>query len=35
MVAPGNKGTVQSAWQMASDEGVLFGQVFGFSIVVK
>jgi hypothetical protein len=35
MVAPGNSGTVSSAWQMASDEGVLFGQVFGFSIVVK
>jgi hypothetical protein len=35
MVAPGNSGTVSTAWQMASDEGVLFGQVFGFSIVVK
>ena len=35
MVAPGTKGTISTAWQMASDEGVLFGQVFGFSIVVK
>jgi hypothetical protein len=35
MVAPSNSGTVSSAWQMASDEGVLFGDVFGFSIVVK
>ena len=35
MVAPGNTGTIQSAWQMASDSGALFGQVFGFSIVVK
>jgi hypothetical protein len=35
MVAPNSTGTVSTAWQMASDEGVLFGQIFGFSIVVK
>lgn len=35
MVAPGSTGTVSTAWQMASDSGALFGQVFGFSIVVK
>jgi hypothetical protein len=35
MTAPTNTGTYQTAWQMASDSGALFGQVFGFSIVVK
>jgi hypothetical protein len=35
MVAPNSTGTISTAWQMASDEGVLFGQIFGFSIVVK
>jgi hypothetical protein len=35
MKAPGTKGTVSSAWQMADDGGQLFGQLFAFSIVVK
>ncbi len=35
MVAPNNSGTYATAWQMLSDEGVSFGQVFGFSILVK
>jgi len=35
MKAPGSEGTVTSSWQMASDEGKLFGQLFSFSIVVK
>jgi hypothetical protein len=35
MVAPGTTGTITSAWQMADDNGKLFGEVFGVSIVVK
>jgi hypothetical protein len=35
MVAPGTTGTITSSWQMASDDGVQFGEVFGVSIVVK
>jgi len=35
MTAPGSTGSVQSAWQMASDEGTLFGQLFSFTINVK
>lgn len=35
MKAPGSNSTVSSAWQMASDGGQLFGQLFAFSITVK
>jgi hypothetical protein len=35
MVAPSNTGSVTSSWQMATDSGVLFGQVFTIQIVVK
>ncbi len=35
MTAPGNKGTVSSAWQMSSSDGQLFGQLFSFTIEVK
>ncbi len=35
MTAPGTKGTVSSSWQMASEAGTLFGQLFYFSIDVK
>ncbi len=35
MSAPGSKGTVSSAWQLSSDNGQLFGQLFAFSITVK
>jgi hypothetical protein len=35
MVAPSTTGTVSSSWQMANDNGNLFGQVFTFEIVVK
>ncbi|MCX6078436.1 MAG: NBR1-Ig-like domain-containing protein [Chloroflexi bacterium] len=35
MTAPGSTGTISSAWQLASDDGQLFGQLFAFSIVVK
>lgn len=35
MHAPGSTGTVSSAWQLAADDGRLFGQLFAFSIVVK
>lgn len=35
MTAPSNAGSYQSSWQMGSDTGTLFGQVFTFSIVVK
>lgn len=35
MTAPASTGTVSSSWQMASDDGKLFGQLFTFSIVVK
>lgn len=35
MAAPTTSGSVQSAWQMASDDGTMFGQVFGFTINVK
>jgi len=35
MTAPGTAGTINSAWQLASDDGQLFGQLFAFSIVVK
>ncbi len=35
MTAPGSAGTYNSSWQMASDTGVLFGQVFNFNIIVK
>jgi hypothetical protein len=35
MTAPNSTGTISTAWQMASDDGRLFGQLFAFSIVVK
>ena len=35
MQAPGESGTISSAWQLASDSGQLFGQLFAFSINVK
>ena len=35
MKTPGSKGTISTAWQMASDGGQLFGQLFAFSIIVK
>jgi hypothetical protein len=35
MTAPTTSGTVSSSWQMSSDSGSMFGQVFGFSFVVK
>ena len=35
MTAPSTSGTYQSAWQMSSDTGQLFGQVFQFTLVVK
>ncbi|HEY3312963.1 MAG TPA: NBR1-Ig-like domain-containing protein [Anaerolineales bacterium] len=35
MAAPSSTGTISSAWQLASDGGQLFGQLFAFSIVVK
>lgn len=35
MTAPGTTGVVSTAWQMASDTGQLFGQLFAFSITVK
>lgn len=35
MTAPGTTGQVSTAWQMASDTGQLFGQLFAFSITVK
>jgi hypothetical protein len=35
MTAPATAGTVTSSWQMMSDTGKLFGQVFVISIVVK
>ena len=35
MIAPSTSGTVSTTWQLASDNGQLFGQVLQFSIVVK
>lgn len=35
MTAPSTAGTYSSAWQLASDEGKLFGQIFSFTIIVK
>lgn len=35
MIAPNNSGTIDSYWQMATDSGILFGQVFTIEIVVK
>jgi hypothetical protein len=35
MEAPSKSGTYTSSWQMASDSGAMFGQVFGLSIIVK
>jgi hypothetical protein len=35
MTAPNSTGTISTAWQMAADDGRLFGQLFAFSIVVK
>ena len=35
MTAPQASGTVSTAWQMSSDSGQLFGQLFAFVIVVK
>ena len=35
MVAPGGSGTVVSSWQMATDSGTLFGQIFTVEIVLK
>lgn len=35
MTAPGNKGTVSSAWQLSSEDGQLFGELFAFTITVK
>jgi hypothetical protein len=35
MVAPDSSGTYTSSWQMATDGGVAFGQVFTIEIVVK
>jgi|GEM_PF-857599 len=35
MTAPGTAGTVTSSWQMASDTGKLFGQLFVISIEIK
>jgi hypothetical protein len=35
MVAPSSTGKATSSWRMATDDGVLFGQVFTFEIVVK
>jgi len=35
MVAPNTSGNASSSWQMANDNGSLFGQVFTFEIVVK
>lgn len=35
MTAPQTSGTVSTAWQMSSDSGQLFGQLFAFVIVVK
>lgn len=35
MVAPSTSGEVTSSWQMANDEGNLFGPVFTFKIVVR
>ena len=35
MVAPGGSGKVTSSWQMATDSGALFGQVFTIEIVLK
>jgi hypothetical protein len=35
MVAPSGSGSVTSSWQMADDNGNLFGQVFTIEIVLK
>ena len=35
MVAPGGSGYASSSWQMADNNGVLFGQVFTFQIQVR
>lgn len=35
MVVPNGSGYVSSSWQMADENGVLFGQVFTFQILVK
>jgi hypothetical protein len=35
MVAPNGSGFVNSSWQMADDNGVLFGPVFTFQIQIK
>jgi len=35
MTSPSKAGTYSSAWQLASDDGQLFGQLFAFGIVVK
>ncbi len=35
MAAPGSSGTYSSAWQLASDDGTRFGQIFSFTIIVK
>jgi hypothetical protein len=35
MVAPSGSGNVTSSWQMATDSGTLFGQIFTVQIVLK
>jgi len=35
MVAPTGVGQVTSAWQLATDSGTLFGQIFSFAITLK
>ncbi len=35
MTAPGSPGIFSSAWQLATDDNRLFGQLFAFSIVVR
>ena len=35
MTAPSGSGSVTSSWQMATDSGTLFGQVFTIQIVLK
>jgi hypothetical protein len=35
MVAPGSSGSFSTSWQLAADDGTLFGQTFTFKITVK